>query len=56
MYFLFPGEQTPKSLDGLFVYEDEAPRVTALKNRGNDAIIVEQWTVFEVIIHMYSLC
>ncbi|KAG9473448.1 hypothetical protein GDO78_013568 [Eleutherodactylus coqui] len=41
------GEQTPKSLDGLFVYEDEAPRVTASKNRGNDAIIVEQWTVFE---------
>ncbi|CAJ0951492.1 unnamed protein product [Ranitomeya imitator] len=41
------GEQTPKSLDGLFVYEDEAPRVTALKTRGNDAIIVEQWTVFE---------
>ncbi|XP_075686060.1 raftlin-2 [Rhinoderma darwinii] len=41
------GEQTPKSLDGLFVYEDEAPRVTASRNRGNDAIIVEQWTVFE---------
>ncbi|KAG8558609.1 hypothetical protein GDO81_017065 [Engystomops pustulosus] len=41
------GEQTPKSLDGLFIYEDEAPRVTPSKNRGNDAIIVEQWTVFE---------
>ncbi|XP_044159168.1 raftlin-2 [Bufo gargarizans] len=41
------GEQTPKLLDGLFVYEDEASRVIASKNRGNDAIIVEQWTVFE---------
>ncbi|XP_073402807.1 raftlin-2 isoform X1 [Dendrobates tinctorius] len=41
------GEQTAKSLDGLFVYEDEAPRVTASKTRGNDVIIVEQWTVFE---------
>ncbi|XP_063790201.1 raftlin-2 isoform X2 [Pseudophryne corroboree] len=41
------GEQSPKSLDGLFIYVDESSQVTVSRNRGNDAIIVEQWTVFE---------
>ncbi|XP_075036053.1 raftlin-2 [Mixophyes fleayi] len=44
---ILKGEQSPKSLDGLFIYEDDGSRVTVSKNRGNDAIIVEQWTAFE---------
>ncbi|XP_072275258.1 raftlin-2 [Pyxicephalus adspersus] len=41
------GDLSPKSLDGLFIYEDEAAQHTGSKSKGNDAIIVEQWTVFE---------
>ncbi|XP_018417511.1 PREDICTED: raftlin-2 [Nanorana parkeri] len=41
------GDLSPKSLDGLFIYEDEAAQLTGSKNKGNDAIIVEQLTVFE---------
>ncbi|KAM5152465.1 raftlin-2 [Mantella aurantiaca] len=41
------GDMSPKSLDGLFIYEDETGQLTGSKSKGNDAIIVEQWTVFE---------
>ncbi|XP_068100944.1 raftlin-2 [Hyperolius riggenbachi] len=41
------GDLPPKSLDGLFIYEDDTFQFTGSKNKGNDAIIVEQWTVFE---------
>ncbi|XP_063286286.1 raftlin-2 [Pelobates fuscus] len=44
---LMKGEQSPRSLDGLFIYEEESSRSPVSKKRGNDAIIVEQWTVFE---------
>ncbi|XP_078236140.1 raftlin-2 isoform X2 [Pogona vitticeps] len=37
----------PKSLEGLFVYEEEISRVPGLNRKGNDAIVVEQWTVIE---------
>uniref|UniRef100_A0A8C5QT16 Raftlin family member 2 n=1 Tax=Leptobrachium leishanense TaxID=445787 RepID=A0A8C5QT16_9ANUR len=41
------GDQSPKSVDGAFIYEEETSYVPCPKTRGNDAIIVEQWTVFE---------
>lgn len=33
----------PRSLEGLFVYEERSPSPPA-----NDTIVVEQWTVIEV--------
>ncbi|MEE6490461.1 hypothetical protein FKM82_015885 [Ascaphus truei] len=42
-----PGDQLPKLLEGLFIYEEEGSRVPGSNKKGNDAIIVEQWTVFE---------
>ncbi|KAM8934786.1 raftlin-2 isoform 2-T2 [Pelodytes ibericus] len=44
---MLKGDQSPKSLEGLFMYEDESSRVPGSRKKGNDAIIVEQWTVFE---------
>ncbi|MEE6490460.1 hypothetical protein FKM82_015885 [Ascaphus truei] len=41
------GDQLPKLLEGLFIYEEEGSRVPGSNKKGNDAIIVEQWTVFE---------
>lgn len=38
-----PGEPVPRSLEGLFVYEERSPSPPA-----NDTIVVEQWTVIEV--------
>ncbi|XP_053554540.1 raftlin-2 [Bombina bombina] len=43
----FKGDQSPKSLEGLFIYEEEGSRAPGSRRRGNDSIIVEQWTVFE---------
>ncbi|XP_025029081.1 raftlin-2 isoform X1 [Python bivittatus] len=36
----------PKSLEGLFIYEEE-PGFPGSGRKGNDAIVVEQWTVIE---------
>ncbi|KAM4626960.1 raftlin-2 [Discoglossus pictus] len=44
---VYKGDQSPKSLEGLFIYEEEGSRAPGSRKRGNDAIIVEQWTVFE---------
>ncbi|XP_076788015.1 raftlin-2 isoform X2 [Arvicanthis niloticus] len=41
------GDQLPKSLEGFFIYEEEGPGVPGSNRRGNDAIVVEQWTVIE---------
>lgn len=37
------GEPVPRSLEGLFVYEEKSTAPPA-----NDTIVVEQWTVIEV--------
>ncbi|PKU48268.1 raftlin-2 isoform x1 [Limosa lapponica baueri] len=37
----------PKSLEGLFIYEEEGAGVPGSNRKGNDAIVVEQWTVIE---------
>ncbi|XP_051841890.1 raftlin-2 [Antechinus flavipes] len=36
-----------KSLEGLFIYEEEGSGVPDANRKGNDAIVVEQWTVIE---------
>ncbi|XP_048339476.1 raftlin-2 isoform X2 [Sphaerodactylus townsendi] len=36
-----------KSLEGLFIYEEEGSRIPGSNRKGNDAIVVEQWTVIE---------
>ncbi|XP_049629213.1 raftlin-2 isoform X1 [Suncus etruscus] len=41
------GEHLSKCLEGLFIYEEEDPGVPGFIRKGNDAIIVEQWTVIE---------
>ncbi|XP_069471839.1 raftlin-2 [Ambystoma mexicanum] len=41
------GEHLLKSLEGLFIYEEEGCRVPGSNRKGNDAIVVEQWTVIE---------
>lgn len=41
------GDQLPKSLEGFFIYEEEGSGVPGSHRRGNDAIVVEQWTVIE---------
>lgn len=46
--FMFTGDYLPKSLEGLFIYEEEGSGVPGSNRKGNDAIVVEQWTVIEV--------
>ncbi|XP_026644636.1 raftlin-2 [Microtus ochrogaster] len=41
------GDPSPKSLEGFFIYEDEGPGIPVSNRKGNDAIVVEQWTVIE---------
>nr|XP_045003146.1 raftlin-2 [Jaculus jaculus] len=41
------GDHLPKSLEGFFIYEEEGSGVPGSNRRGNDAIVVEQWTVIE---------
>ncbi|XP_071418712.1 raftlin-2 isoform X2 [Pithys albifrons albifrons] len=41
------GDYLPKSLEGLFIYEEEGAGVPGPNRKGNDAIVVEQWTVIE---------
>lgn len=45
---MFTGDYLPKSLEGLFIYEEEGAGVPGSNRKGNDAIVVEQWTVIEV--------
>lgn len=42
-HVVFTGEPVPRSLEGLFVYEEKSTAPPA-----NDTIVVEQWTVIEV--------
>lgn len=42
------GDHLPKSLEGFFIYEEEGSGVPGSIRKGNDAIVVEQWTVIEV--------
>nr|XP_060637040.1 raftlin-2 [Anolis sagrei ordinatus] len=37
----------PKALEGVFIYEEEGSGVPGSNRKGNDAIVVEQWTVIE---------
>ncbi|NXA53789.1 RFTN2 protein, partial [Nothocercus julius] len=41
------GDHLPRSLEGLFIYEEEGSGVPGSHRKGNDAIVVEQWTVIE---------
>nr|XP_010970209.1 raftlin-2 isoform X1 [Camelus bactrianus] len=41
------GDHSPKSLEGFFIYEEEGSGVPGSSRKGNDAIVVEQWTVIE---------
>ncbi|XP_022270881.2 raftlin-2 isoform X1 [Canis lupus baileyi] len=41
------GDHLPKSLEGFFIYEEEGSGVPGSSRKGNDAIVVEQWTVIE---------
>uniref|UniRef100_A0A8C3KXL9 Raftlin family member 2 n=1 Tax=Chrysolophus pictus TaxID=9089 RepID=A0A8C3KXL9_CHRPC len=41
------GDHLPRSLEGLFIYEEEGSGVPGSSRKGNDAIVVEQWTVIE---------
>uniref|UniRef100_A0A8C8RND9 Raftlin family member 2 n=1 Tax=Pelusios castaneus TaxID=367368 RepID=A0A8C8RND9_9SAUR len=41
------GDHMPKSLEGLFIYEEEGTGVPGSHRKGNDTIVVEQWTVIE---------
>lgn len=41
------GDHVPKALDGFFIYEEEGSGVPGSSRTGNDAIVVEQWTVIE---------
>ncbi|KAM6178124.1 raftlin-2 [Rhynchocyon petersi] len=41
------GDHLPKSLEGFFIYEEEGSRVPGSSKKGNDTIVVEQWTVIE---------
>uniref|UniRef100_A0A8C9PN27 Raftlin family member 2 n=1 Tax=Spermophilus dauricus TaxID=99837 RepID=A0A8C9PN27_SPEDA len=41
------GDHLPKSLEGFFIYEEEGSGVPGSNRKGNDAIVVEQWTVIE---------
>lgn len=41
------GDHLPKSLEGFFIYEEEGSGVPGSTRKGNDAIVVEQWTIIE---------
>uniref|UniRef100_A0A8C4Y854 Raftlin family member 2 n=1 Tax=Gopherus evgoodei TaxID=1825980 RepID=A0A8C4Y854_9SAUR len=41
------GDHMPKSLEGLFLYEEEGSGVPGSNRKANDTIVVEQWTVIE---------
>ncbi|XP_055473118.1 raftlin-2 [Psammomys obesus] len=41
------GDHSPKSLEGFFIYEEEGCGVPGSNRKGNDAIVVEQWTIIE---------
>ncbi|XP_006767149.1 PREDICTED: raftlin-2 [Myotis davidii] len=41
------GDHVPKALGGFFIYEEEGSGVPGSGRTGNDAIVVEQWTVIE---------
>ncbi|CAO2616068.1 Rftn2 [Lemmus lemmus] len=41
------GDPLPKSLEGFFIYEEEGSGIPGSNRKGNDAIVVEQWTVIE---------
>ncbi|XP_073927437.1 raftlin-2 isoform X2 [Castor canadensis] len=41
------GDHLPKSLEGFFIYEEEGSGVPGSNRKGNDTIVVEQWTVIE---------
>ncbi|KAB0361706.1 hypothetical protein FD754_005862 [Muntiacus muntjak] len=41
------GDHLSKSLEGFFIYEEEGSGVPGFGRKGNDAIVVEQWTVIE---------
>ncbi|XP_048069956.1 raftlin-2 isoform X1 [Ursus arctos] len=41
------GDHLPKSLEGFFIYEEEGSGVPGSSRKGNDAIVVEQWTIIE---------
>ncbi|KAG3274925.1 raftlin-2 isoform X2 [Ictidomys tridecemlineatus] len=41
------GDHLPKSLEGFFIYEEEGSGIPGSNRKGNDAIVVEQWTVIE---------
>lgn len=45
------GEPVPRSLEGLFVYEERSTSPPA-----NDTIVVEQWTVIEVSRNCVCVC
>lgn len=51
---MFTGDYLPKSLEGLFIYEEEGAGVPGSNRKGNDAIVVEQWTVIEVNCSLFS--
>ncbi|XP_008566756.1 PREDICTED: raftlin-2-like, partial [Galeopterus variegatus] len=40
-------DHLPKSLEGFFIYEEEGSGIPGSSRKGNDAIVVEQWTVIE---------
>lgn len=52
--FMFTGDHLPRSLEGLFIYEEEGSGVPGSNRKGNDAIVVEQWTVIEVNWWLFS--
>ncbi|XP_062057243.1 raftlin-2 [Lepus europaeus] len=41
------GDHLSKSLEGFFIYEEEGSGVPGSDRKGNDAIVVEQWTIIE---------
>uniref|UniRef100_A0A674IUB3 Raftlin family member 2 n=2 Tax=Terrapene triunguis TaxID=2587831 RepID=A0A674IUB3_9SAUR len=41
------GDHMTKSLEGLFIYEEGGSGVPGSNRKGNDTIVVEQWTVIE---------
>lgn len=50
LLIVFTGEPVPRSLEGLFVYEEKSTAPPA-----NDTIVVEQWTVIEVWLHVWNV-
>ncbi|KYO33648.1 raftlin-2 [Alligator mississippiensis] len=41
------GDHLPKSIEGFFLYEEEGSGIPGSNRKGNDTIVVEQWTVIE---------